>query len=395
MITALSALSVVASLQASQSLISSFLELKQAIDFGDTVISISTAEIVFQQQLYVLDGVTVAIEGGAKSRTILSGDNSSRLFVVDDRSSLSLRGVTLDRGRCSGCSGGAVFVGPGSELWLHSVLVSGNNAQIGGAIFALSSSVLATSCTITANSASSGGAIFAEGDSTVKATSSTITANSAGYGGAVRVGKNANFTMINCVMHSNTAGATGGAVAARDDSTVVIAGSRIFSNQAELGGAIFMDARATVVLADCAMLSNVATSIGGVVYCIHEATINATNCLFASNSAYDGGGMLYAGGSASVFTTNCTAASNTGYWGGGLYAQGESSAHNAFHPRGLGRYPATLSRSLRLISSRLFSSRQTARPSRWRIVPSHKTPDIGVVLSLPTTARWWMRLTAR
>ena len=144
-----------------QSFVSVFWELELAVESGGNI-SISALEIVFSRSLEVCERTSIATEQTIDA--ILSGDDSGRLFVVDKRSFLSLRGVTLAHGRCSGCSGGAIFVCTGGELLLHSVRITANHASAGGAIYAFGSVVVATDCTMTSNSAAKdGGAIIVEG----------------------------------------------------------------------------------------------------------------------------------------------------------------------------------------------------------------------------------------
>ena len=139
--------------------------------------------------------------------TTLSGGYATRLFFLQNNSTLSLRGVNLVRGVShSERGGGAVFVSAGGHLLLYSVRISDNRAQIGGAISTIRSTVVATDCTMASNSATRGGA-FAVGDnSTVTTTRCTMASNSANFeGGALTASDDSTVTVTDCTMSSNSA----------------------------------------------------------------------------------------------------------------------------------------------------------------------------------------------
>ncbi|MGL5018261.1 MAG: choice-of-anchor Q domain-containing protein, partial [Luteolibacter sp.] len=133
----------------------------------------------------------------------LDGNHATRHFQVQPGRSLTLRGLTLTRGRASGTApanaGGAIFAnGSGSgnpvRLTLIACTLSGNSAQSGGAIYnsgniAGNAILSLTACTFSGNSATdNGGAIFNDGilgSATASLTSCTFSGNSANFGGGI------------------------------------------------------------------------------------------------------------------------------------------------------------------------------------------------------------------
>ena len=281
--------------------VSTFTELETAVAADTGVISIRGSKIGFLRTLVVQASQAVSIEG--KVRTTLDGGGSTGLFHLHKNSTLSLRSVNLVRGFVasspgfsSGHGGGAVLLDHGSELLLHLVQISANRADIGGAICAVRSTVIAIDSTLTGNSAIEGGAIFAGNGSTVTTTGCTMTSNSASSGGAVYAEDGSTVTTTDCSMTSNSA-SSGGAVYAKDGSTVTATDCSMTSNSASSGGAVYAEEGSTVTATDCSMTSNSASS-GGAVYAEEGSTVTATDCTMTSNSAY-----WYGGGHASLSAT--------------------------------------------------------------------------------------------
>ena len=163
----------------------SFTELNLAVASGAPTIELTVPAIVVDHQLTVRhEGARLLIQ--SQIGATLSGGKKTRLFLLQNGSMLSLRGVRLASGKASDCSecfpyGGAIFASVGSKLQMHSVRLLDNRADNGGgAIYAASSTITATDCTMTSNSAHEfGGAILADGKSTVTATNCAISSNSA------------------------------------------------------------------------------------------------------------------------------------------------------------------------------------------------------------------------
>ena len=222
--------------------VTSFAELRLAVDSGLSPISVECSQMIFPRCLIVRESTQLHVDGQKTTGTLpttLSGGDSTRLFFLHN-SSLSLSGLQLTRGRCAGCNGGAIYMSPGSELLLRSVLMSANQAIDGAAIFALSAAIIATNCTMSGNAASRGGVFSASGNSTVTATDCTMNSNSAIEGGAVFALGDATVTTADCTVTSNSVSYWGGAYAAQGSSTVIVANCLVTSNSASsFGGAVY------------------------------------------------------------------------------------------------------------------------------------------------------------
>ena len=359
--------------------VSSFAELKLAVDSGISPISIASSQITFLQHLDVREDRRLTIDGALRkdqaylredqawwedARLLttlwhgptLSGDDSTRFFYLHN-SSLSLRGLELARGYCLGCDGGAIFLSSGSKLLLTSVLISANRADDGGAIYAISSTLIMTNCsmsdnysaarggavslfgnstlvasgcTMTSNSAVKGGAVFAGGESTVTTTDCVMTSNVAlNDGGAVDVSWFSSFTATHCTMTSNSADQAGGALHTDGFSTVTARDCTMTSNSAVWGGAVHVEELGSITAFDCTMTSNTAHSSGGVVDCQHFSTVYLIACSMMSNHASSwgakGGGALFVEGDSVVVVTDCTLTSNYAILGGAVDTRGDAT----------------------------------------------------------------------
>ena len=310
--------------------VDSFPELQLAVDSaGTSAIEITAPQIVFARHLNVRQAGTALLIKSTIGAT-LSGAHQNRIFVVQNGSKLSLRGVRLECGMASEDSeeaphGGAIFLSAGSEVHLHSVQMFDNHADYGGAIYAISSSVTAVNCTISSNLATSfGGAIAAAGTSTVTATGCTMVLNSAASGGGVfyAVGDSTVAT-TNCTITSNFA-LRGGSVYSGDHATIVATDCEMTSNSAGWGGAFNAVDISIVSAIGCTMKSNSAASGGGWLHADHLAAVAASDCTMTSNSASTGGGAAYMYEGSTLTATNCTMASNSAAWGGAIKSAGNS-----------------------------------------------------------------------
>ena len=109
---------------------SSFSALEKAVAADDdaTIISIVVPEIRFAHQLDVRSTLTIE---STMAATLSGGNNSTRLFLINNHSKLSLRGLNLAHGHEAGqhfgdgsSFGGAIFVSHAGALILDSVSIT-------------------------------------------------------------------------------------------------------------------------------------------------------------------------------------------------------------------------------------------------------------------------------
>jgi hypothetical protein len=253
-------------------------------------------------------------------RITLSGNNATRLLVVDPAASLTLEGLTITAGYAT-TDGGAV-VNHGTLNVFDTTFIGNNtdNAHSGGAIFSDGPLNIYDS-DFTWNSAGSAGAIFANFANAVTHIERTdFTGNSAlnpttGYGGAIWVGEQARLELHR---------------------------GRVLYNAAKFGGALFASPGARVQLtseggANALQIErNSATSAGGAIYnmaALSAAEVNLfQNEVPTQTAAY--GGAIYSQGTLTL--TNSLFVGNTANSGGAVYAAGIEFAAAPGAPAGTG-----------------------------------------------------------
>lgn len=182
---------------------------------------------------------------------IIDANEQSRVLVVQPSNSVTLKKLTLTRGKATGGypsgRGGAIYV----------------DGRFGGNTGQNTASLILDSCTLTNNSAEQGGAIFGDGEnggeSNVTIHSSTLSYNqSDNAGGAIynnSVGGRANLTIDTSTLAVNSASA-GGAI--YNDTTGIAALSLTYStvteNSANNGGGIYNNG--TVAQSDSITINN-------------------------------------------------------------------------------------------------------------------------------------------
>ncbi|MDB6073945.1 MAG: putative calcium-binding protein, partial [Verrucomicrobiaceae bacterium] len=201
---------------------------------GDTVdfvglatpatITLTTGQIEITQSL--------TISGPGADKLTVSGNNASRIFLVNDgngavNNTVAISGITFTGGNGVGENNPGLSDGTNQggaiscyeNLTLTACTITGNTAggSSGGVHFTLTSVVpssVVDSCTFTANTcgATSNGGAFAVLGQTVQVRNSTLSANTAGNSGAGAFSQSsANVSFLNCTIVSNVAnGANGG-----------------------------------------------------------------------------------------------------------------------------------------------------------------------------------------
>jgi hypothetical protein len=161
-----------------------------------------------------LTGTTAGttITGPGANLLTVSGNNASRVFLVDANVSASISGLTITGGGNADCGGGLYNRG---TLVLTDCTISGNSGGSGGQGGGLMNlgTATVTNCTISDNAARYGGGGVENDVSTATATltNCTVTGNSAGnQGGGIYNGLSATLTLTNCTVSGNKATSGGG-----------------------------------------------------------------------------------------------------------------------------------------------------------------------------------------
>lgn len=200
--------------------------LREAINRANT--DGVNSEIVFNEAVFAaprktitLNGTplpTLVADGPLFNRTLLiqappagveiSGNNTSRIFSLNEFAQVTMRGLTLRNGNAQGGSGGAIH--NWGLLLLDSCTLESNSAGQGGAIYSAtgySYPLTLRNCTLSGNTSTSwGGAIFNDGGEAF-IESCTITQNTApsGQGGGLAAyGGIGNLTqVVNSIIAGN------------------------------------------------------------------------------------------------------------------------------------------------------------------------------------------------
>ncbi len=255
-----------------------------------------------QLELSGAGGGTITIDGsGLSSPVTISGNNASRVFLVDARVQAVLNDLVITDGN-SGFLGGGGISNSGT-LTLSGDTVSGNissGADGGGGIYngvAFTSPVTLTvsNSTIAGNTATQGGGggIYNAGP---------------GFNGSVPPSV---LTVINSTISSNAAEGGSG-------------------SPASSGGGI--KNAGTALVAGCTFTGNSVSGDGGGGI-ENDDTMTVSNCTFYANAVANPGGILVAGGGgidnegplslpATLTVVACTIAGNVAPYGGGLYTRG-------------------------------------------------------------------------
>lgn len=253
-------------------------------------------------QIAIHTDVTITGLGAADS--IISGNNSSRIFYLYNGASaltVSISGLTLTDG--SAANAGGAIKSKGNDLILSGVTVTGNSATAGG------------------------GGVYS-GDyggrfAPLTIIDSEISNNTVlgGGGGGLSLYKLGDVTITNTVVSGNTGSTNGGGVDFDDVGNVAIANSSFSANSTEYrgGGARFYQAGNISIVNSSFVDNEVRHGGGGGAYIRYAADISIDSSTFDQNlaSSNDGGG-LYASYSDSFTMTSSTVSGNEAFNGAGV-----------------------------------------------------------------------------
>lgn len=251
------------------------------IVFDQSVFNVSRTITLAAGSPLVINGIgTLTINGTGANLLTLSGNDASRVFLIDSASSLTIKDLTV----FDGYSGTADFDGGGGILTRGLLTIidcafvsnrggsTGSAARSGGGIRQAAGSILIINSTFNGNSAFSGGAMATEGGGTV-IINSTFSNNTAGAGGGAIFSAFQNtLTIINSTINANQAGIVtfssgGGGGISNSGGTVTVRNTIIANNTISNSSASGPDVRGSFVSEGCNLVSNTAASSGFGVPC--------------------------------------------------------------------------------------------------------------------------------
>jgi parallel beta-helix repeat protein/predicted outer membrane repeat protein len=287
---------------------SNFEDIKDTIDGSsdnDRILLGNKTYTSSGSQIRVVNKFNIVVQGRSDSeRAVLDARHLSRIFVVDEDSTVTFKYIDFINGDVGASSGAAI------------------NTY---------NTIIIENCSFRNNWGESGGAIFIrQGADNSRIVNSSFINNEGRYegtdewveGGAVDI--HANFTsIIDCVFTGNNALDVGGAVNfASNTIGHKLIGSTFRNNYAPTGGAI--RSNNDLLIEDCFFIDNYANETNGGALYLRLINIIIKNCVFTNNHAVRNGGAIYDVDSSSsgyLNITNTKFNNNYGANGGAIYSE--------------------------------------------------------------------------
>lgn len=292
-------------------------------------ITATNGKILFGNDVSILDNYSSGYNtkgGGAlySNKGIVFGDNAR---VIHNQTAPPIGGPYF--------GGGAIFLdgASGNEVVFgKNALVERNEANYGGAIYALGSVTFGEGAIIRENSsASQGGAIHIKGTLTLNS-GSLVESNRANgtssttYGGAFFIdGGTADINGTTIRNNETAATGWGGAIYVQSGSMRFSNGTLLEGNQSNIGGAISAS-KTDITISDSSLKKNTATNGGALFLSSSSLSVPGKNdgengTLFEGNSAATSGGAIYAQTSSTLsFGYGTRFEDNQASKGGAIYA---------------------------------------------------------------------------
>ncbi len=171
------------------------------IYFSDTI---DGGTITLLSALPTID-FSVKIQGNGAANTIVSGNNSFRVFNIT-AGTVTLDGLTITDGNAGSNSGGGIYVsGNATVVNISNSTIAGNTASTsGGGIYVMNSTLNIYNSTIAGNTANNGGGIFIT-SGTANIADSTITGNTATSAAGGGLYADGTVSLLNNIITGNKA----------------------------------------------------------------------------------------------------------------------------------------------------------------------------------------------
>ncbi len=250
----------------------------------------------------------LTIQGFADSELTIDGNNSSRVFNVDDNFSqivdVTLENLTITGGNAVNSSGGGIR--NKEKLTVNNSIITGNSARTGGGVDNSFSWITINNSIVSDNYAEvAGGGIYnSSNKSWIKSLNlnNSVVSDNLTNGSGAGIDNNSSWINIkNSTIKQNEAKYNGGGISSDRRGTVDISNSTISNNQADKGAGInasgsFDFAYSTIV--NSTISGNVATTQGGGIYKNSDSNSTIINSTVTDNSAPSGAGIYQQGYSA-------------------------------------------------------------------------------------------------
>ena len=170
---------------------------------GDTIDATGISGVITLTTGELLVSTSVTINGAGADVLAVDGNAMTTVFQINPLETVSISGFTIRNGHSS--FGGGIFNGGGTILTIVSSALSGNTAELGGAIFNTGTLDIISS-TISGNSATEGAGMYNNGTNTT-ITNSTFSSNTALDGGGIV--NHFPLQITHCTFSNNSGGVAG------------------------------------------------------------------------------------------------------------------------------------------------------------------------------------------
>ena len=320
-------------------------------------------------ELLLSQNVTIA--GPGASLLAINGNNNSRVFEIDNGTTVTLSGLAIQNGNVVATqdSGGGIYNPATGNLEVDNCTFSNNSAYYAGGGIMNWGTLTVNVCAFQSNHANhDGGALVDDGSGVIKITDTTFDGNISDYdagairntagtgridiihctftnnsalgndGGAINNDVGSTMTVSDCTFTDNFALYSGGGIVNKSDpdnlSTLTVSGSTFSQNHANTGGAIDNFGTGTLTISNSTLsgnstvFENTTGYAGGGIY--NDGTLTISNSTISgNNSAPLGGGIFNTGSSGGSLTiNNSIIAGNTAQSGPDVYGTIISQGYN-------------------------------------------------------------------
>jgi VCBS repeat-containing protein len=236
---------------------------------------------------------SIILSGPGPEKLTVEANNRSRIFIIEEKISTELLGLTLS---------------------------NGYDIEQGGAILVDKGRLTIENCRFTHNTTSNGGVIY-NNEGTLSINNSAFGNNNASYhGGAIHVYsgtleiENSSFEK-NQTLEDN---GRGGSIFLERQSTLIIRSNSHFNqNQAVNGGAIY-SLESEVLLSQTHFFNNQAVNFGGAVH-LQQSLLQSEYSTFGSNLAGISGGAIFHANGTLIIDTATISGNMSVFQGGGIF----------------------------------------------------------------------------
>jgi parallel beta-helix repeat protein len=237
----------------------------------------------------------VTITGPGSAALTLSGNNASRIFLVDNGSTaienFAISGMTLTKGQATGIPvGGGIDVGS-ENLLLNDLFITDNTAEGGGGIHLGPNGRLTmvnSAVDLNKATASAGAGLLLDGNSLTFIRNSNIAGNTivgVFSGGGITLNSGGFLSVESTTISGNQATVNGGGIVCGFDTTLVVRNSTISGNEAVDGAGILMLGVDSLTVENSTISSNKASRDGGGIWMDGSTHMTIRNSTIAFNNA--------------------------------------------------------------------------------------------------------------